>query len=267
MRSIHYAICLTALAYSLVSAQTTQTTQTPAPAANPYQREASISQTEGTIHVSANSPRPLAQILDALRQKYGWLVDYEDPQYVSQLDIVERPGPNETILSFPGGGTFVVDVPAGASASAPPVEDKTLRLIVDAYNQSSNPGRFELRKNEDGSSSIVGVGARDENGKISRQGPLFDLPVTLPTEERSASETVTLICQKITEHSHVQITLGVTPRNLIDYKNVKVGGAKAQARTLLSQTLESTGHTMYWRLLFDPKSKGYFLDVHAVHGK
>src|SRR5579862_5238750 len=56
-----------------------------APGARPYLKEAAISQTAGTVRIEANSPRPLAQVLDALRQKYGWVVDYEDPQYVSSV--------------------------------------------------------------------------------------------------------------------------------------------------------------------------------------
>ncbi|MGA7907446.1 MAG: hypothetical protein WCA16_08590 [Candidatus Sulfotelmatobacter sp.] len=264
MYSIRYAILLVLLFPLLGSAQKPQTT---APEANPYLREAAITQTEGMIHIAANSPRPLEQILDALRQKYGWLVDYEDPQYLSKLDIVERAGMNGMTLSLPVGGAFSVDVPAGTPATAPPPEDKTLQLILDAYNQSKNPGRFGLRQNEGGSYAVVGIGAQNDKGKMSVQAPPLDLPITLPTVQRSATETVKLICRTLSQRSRVQFTVGVTPRLLMDHKEVKVGGRKAQARTLLAQTLESTGHTMYWRLLFDPSSKGYFLDIHAVQGK
>lgn len=272
MNSIHHAICLAALVASLVCPQEPQTTPpapaaAPAPAANPYLSEASITQSESTIHIIANSARPLAQVLDALRQKYGWVVDYEDPQYLSKADIVERPGLRGASLSLPAGGTFSVDVPPGIPATAPPPEDKTLQLILDAYNQSKNPGRFALRKNEDGSYALAGIGAQDEKGKIVPQAVLFDQPITLPKKERTVTENLQLICQKIAELSHVQINVGVTPRVLMDHKNVMVGGTKAQARTLLLSTLESTGHAMYWRLFFDPKSKSYSLSIHVVHAQ
>jgi hypothetical protein len=276
MDSIRYAICLALLATGQVWAQEPQTAvpATTAPAAtasatSPYLREASITENKGAIHIAANSPRPLAQVLDALRQKYGWMVDYEDPRYVSTLDVVERPGGNGATHSLPAGGTFTVDVPAdtAATATAPPPEDKTLQSIVDAYNQSKNPGRFELRKNEDGSYVVSGVGARDEKGKVAAQEAIFDLTITMPKQQSSASETLELLCQKIAEPSHVQITVGVTPRKLMDYTKVNVSGTRAQGRTLLARILESTGHTMYWRLLFDPDSKSYYLDIHAVRGK
>src|SRR5579864_5462187 len=163
MTSIRCLACLAALLSSLLFAQDTQTKT--AAAAPIILKEASITETANSIHIAANSPRPLTQVLDALRQKYGWNVDYEDPRYLSKSDIVERTAPNSAAHLFPAGGALDVDVPAGTPATAPPPEEKTLQLIVDAYNQSKNPGRFELRKNEDGSLAIVGVGEQNENGK------------------------------------------------------------------------------------------------------
>ncbi len=34
-----------------------------------------------TVHINAYGPRPLLQTVEALQEKYGWLVDYEDPHY------------------------------------------------------------------------------------------------------------------------------------------------------------------------------------------
>jgi hypothetical protein len=264
MFTIRYAICLTVLLSGLSSAQQPQTTTQEA---NSYLREASITQTEHTIHIVANSPRPLAQIVDALHLKYGWVIDYEDPRYSSQLDIVERPGVNGMHLSLPAGGAFSADVPAGDPTTEPPPEDKTLQAILDAYDQSKNPGRFGLRKNEDGSFALVGIGAADEKGKIAVQEAALDLAITIPTAQRSATATLNLILEKLAAQSHGHFTLGVTPRRLLDYTDVKVGGTKVQARMLLASALQATGHTMYWHLLFDPGSKGYFLDIHAVPPK
>ena len=35
------------------------------------------------VHINAAGSRPLLQAVDALQQKYAWIVDYEDPQYLS----------------------------------------------------------------------------------------------------------------------------------------------------------------------------------------
>lgn len=269
MHSIRFAICLTVLGSFVAGAQQPQTpppAKAPAAETSSFMKAATITQTEGTLHIAANSPRPLAQVLDALRQKYGWQVEYEDPRYMAKVDIVEKPGPNDSVYTFPSGGSFTVDVPAG-SGTTPPPEDKTLELIVDAYNQSKNPGRFGLRQAEGGRYSVVGVGAQDDGGKIVVQEPLLDWAVAMPAEARSATAALNLLCQKTTEESHVPMMLGVNPRALMDNNTVKVGGAKTPARTLLARTIDGVGHPMYWRLLFDPKSKGYYLDVHAVRDK
>ena len=83
--------------------------QTIAPNKTPYLRQASITETTEAVHITANSPRPLLQALDALRHKYGWVVSYEDPAYTSSLDVVEGRDGALHISCFP---------PAAASMSS-----------------------------------------------------------------------------------------------------------------------------------------------------
>jgi len=230
--------------------------QTAAPKAAPYLRQAAISQSAGLIHIDANSPRPLEQTLDALQQKYGWVVDYEDPRYVSHVDFAEAP--DEEHAQIPAGHSFSVEFPA-----TEPDEEKTLRLIVDAYNGSQNPGQFEFRRSPEGDFYVVGMAAHDDKGAIARQPAVFDLPVTLATKERTIAETIDLIFQSITKQSHTKITLGVHPRSTMSHIPVKLGGSKMPARELLRQSLLAAPRKLYWRLLYDPSAKAYFLDVHS----
>jgi hypothetical protein len=242
-------ICLGILAGLAAAAQTTQ-------ARAPYLRQAEISQSGGTLRINANSPRPLEQALDALQVKYGWTIDYEDPQYLSSLDLVDAPPPSQAKL--PSGGSFSVEF----SASAPD-EEKTLRLLVDSYNKSKNPGKFELRKDGQGNFSVVGNAAHDDKGGMSQQKPILDVPITVATEERPITDTVNLICQEISTQSHMTVELGVSPRKLMDHPTVKLGGSKVPARELLVQALHATHQNVYWRLLYDPGTKGYLLDLHG----
>lgn len=57
-----------------------------------YSNHATISESANKIHLAANDSRPLAQSLDALQQKYGWRVNYEDAQYTSTSDLVDAEG-------------------------------------------------------------------------------------------------------------------------------------------------------------------------------
>jgi hypothetical protein len=252
MASLKFLTCAGLLTVSQLLSQTAHETKS-------YLKQAEISETATTIHIVANSPRPLAQTLDSLREKYGWAVSYEDPQFTSRLDLTEADDSiNHALKSHvPGGGPFSVEFSSGAAE-----EEKTLQLVVDLYNRSGNPGRFELRKSEPQKFSVVGVEARDRRGQISHQRAIFDLPITLATRPRTASDTVHLICRKIAAQRRVAVTVGVSPRRVLDQTPVTVGGTNIPARDLLLQALTATRSTFYWRLLFDPNSNGYFLDIH-----
>lgn len=254
MISLRAITCVILLIASQLLSQT-------APEMKAYLKRAGVSETAGAIQIVANSPRPLAQILDSLREKYGWAVSYEDPQFTSKLDLVQtddptnRPARNQR----PAGGPFSVEFP-----SNPPNEQSTLQLIVDSYNRSNNPGRFELRKTEPRHFAVVGVEAHDRRGQVSRQRVAFDLPITIPSQQRTAGDTVLMICRTIATKSGVPVTLGVSPRRVLDQAPVTVGGAPKPARELLLQTLAATQRSFYWQLLFDPNSGGYFLEIHLV---
>jgi hypothetical protein len=222
-----------------------------------YLKSAAVTQAAGKVQIRAISPRPVAQILDALMDKYGWLVDYEDPQYTSAKDTVEAQGPTGT-TKYPSGGAFNFEFSANA-----PDEEKVLGQAVDAYNKTDNPGRFELRKDADGHFHVIGNAARDEKGTIAKQSVLLDRMVSVPAEEHSITDTLNQVCEELSAQSHVQIAIGISPRSLLEHNKVKLSGTKASARDLLKQSLQATHHKLYWRLIYDPVSQGYFLDIHS----
>jgi hypothetical protein len=282
MKSIKRVTCLTLLVILQAFSQTK-------PDVASYLREAEISEAEGTVHIVANSPRPLQQVLDALYKKYGWAVDYEDPRFTSQLDLVDVADPvthDPHARLLPAGGKFSVDVPAVSAAPPQPAstqistspdstkpasaqpdpaeEEKTVRLVVDAYNKSDNPGRFEVRKNSQGNLDVVGIAAHDIKGQIAPQKPTFDTPLTVPRRERTATATIELLCQKITALRGTRVAIGVNPRNLLDHTPVTIGATKTPARDLLRQTLTAAHCNCYLRVAFDPTSKGFYINIHSI---
>jgi hypothetical protein len=263
-----------------------------------YAKQATISETSGKLRLVANDSRPLAQALTALQQKYGWLVNYEDPQYVSKLDSTSVKGPDGE-RRLPSGGEFTVELGPASTPAVPPDEQKTLQLLVDSYNKSSNPGRFELREEapivkdpaindqagKDQSSkdqprkdqpgkdsankaplrifSVVGTSAHDSQGKISPQSVLLDLLITISAQERSFSDTADLICQNLTDKSHTKVSLGVYPLGLAR-SNVTIGGKDLAARDYLARAIEATSRKLVWRVFYDPDSNSYILNLHQV---
>jgi hypothetical protein len=235
-----------------------------------YSKEALVSEKDGTVHVVANDSRPLLQTIDALQIKYGWRINYEDPQYASKLDVVDAKGLQDKATypngehRVPGGGTFTADFPVKTAPIASVEERKILQSIIESYNRSNNPGRFELREDSSGEIfDLVGVSAHDNQGKVSAQQVLLDQSLTIAAQERTFSDTMDLMCDSLTEKTHVKVSLGVHPMGL-DRTKVTVGGKDLAARAYLSRAIESTNRRLEWRLLYDPDSSGYFLNVHQV---
>ena len=226
-------------------------------AAASYAKEAVITETAGTVQITANSPRPLEQVLYALQRKYGWVVNYEDPQYVSAVDLVKA---TDHDSQLPAGGNFTFEF-----SGTVPDEEKILRGLVDTYNKSKNPGHFELRHTADGLFNIVGTAGHSNKGEIVQQLAPFDLPLTLASQERTIDETVTHICSELSKKGHQNVVLAISPRKSLLRNRVVVGGSRVAARELLAKSLLATHEKLYWRLLFDPTSKSYYLDLHLAH--
>jgi len=228
-----------------------------------------ITQTGNTMHVAVTSARPLVTALDLLRNKYGWSVNYEDPQFMAKTDLVEsNDGRYINSVSgarphIPNGGLFTMDFPAGGAGG--PDEQKTLKALVDAYNQSANPGRYELR--EQGQHfDIVGIAAHDGSGQIKGQTPPLDAIVTLAAKESSAIEAVTSLCDQVSKLTSQSVSVGVYPQNLLS-RPVKIATTeKLEAREafykIFALALAGKEQNISWRLLYDPDSQSYVINFH-----
>ena len=236
-----------------------------APQPGPAIKKPLIYQVGQIVHITTGGSRPLLQAVDALQEKYGWIVDYEDPRYPPAISgaTIPAPGPVRRHPNARTNGTtgFSVQFNGGPTADSRPDEQTVLALVVDANNQSNNAGQFELRKEKDGSFVVVGVGAHGPNGESSSQQPILDSLISLTAERRSARQTIALICQKVSQQSKIQVTADGVADSLPEPKTVAVGGVGVPARTLLSRTLASMRGKLYWRLIYDSNEKSYQLSI------
>ncbi len=242
----------------------------PSAALDAFAKQAVVNEVAGKIHIAANSPRPLAQILNALQENYGWQINYEDARYTFKPDFSEVAAPHYlnpkagATIKVPSGGAFTIEVGSSKDSATMPDEEKTLRSIVESYNQSGNPGRFEVRKSTTGSFEIVGIGAHDPSGKIASTQPALDFPIFIPRKQRSAFQAVQAICTSLSQHGHIPVSLGVYPTGLFRVTRSTIGGSRIEARLLLAEALQATGRKMSWRLLYDPETRTYVLNVAPV---
>jgi len=228
---------------------------------------ATINQTDGRVSVYANDPRPLDQAITALREQYGWIVDYEDPPYGAS-DLIDdtdakwrKAHPDAKGVTRVAGGAFRAKLTlADDMSSGSGGEQGVLHDLVAEYNASGNPGRFELRRESPKRFSAVGTGAG--NGDVT---PILDTVITIPVEERTTIETIRLVLRAISAKSGYKVDVGTGPINTV-MTSSKIGGQERPAREILSKLASATPLALVWAFLYDADNAMYFfnLDVASV---
>lgn len=222
------------------------------------------------LHINASGPRPLLQAVDALQQKYGWTLNYEDPQYASNPADEDHgfSPPHRLHAEAAGNGGdssgFSFQFNVGPDSNRPPDEEALLNATVDAYNQSGGAAQFKLLRQQDGNFAIVGVAVPGADDQLSEQTPILNLPITIAKERRTAAETVALICREIAQQGKTPISLSSIGGTSLRDANVVVGGSGVPAREMLQRVLAASGGKTYWQLVYDFGSKAFALNLYVT---
>jgi hypothetical protein len=217
------------------------------------------------VHIHAAGSRPLLRAIDALQEKYGWLVNYEDAAYASApVDDGTSPSPTNrrrANVSDVGDSDFSVEFDAGALPGGQREEEQVLTAVIDAYNEGKSKTRFMIRKEKNGTFDVIGIAAGDAGEEGSNPAPILDRPINFSVKRRSARDTLALICRQLSLAGKLDVFYNAAGSNFPQEVSVSEGGSDIPARALLSRTLEGTGGRLYWRLLYDPAAKSYELTV------
>ncbi len=234
-----------------------------------------IYQMGNVVHINADGERPLLVALQALREKYGWIVDYEDPQYLegsgqgNPASLGSRRHPDNRRM-----GGFSVEFNVGTAPAGRPDENTVLTAVVNAFNQNNAMAQFELRNetaagDEDGASKsnnqekprydVIGsvVRSGDDGGK--EQQFVLDAVIELAKEPRTLEQTIRKISEKVSSQSGVPVMVGAIATS--GSTQLVVGGTEVTARKLLAQALAATGEDLSWLLIYDRNAKHYELSV------
>jgi hypothetical protein len=234
-----------------------------------------IYQIGNDVRINADGERPLLRALDALQQKYGWIVDYEEPQYSADARTHAPLLPSRRHAnagSFRREG-FGVEFTVGPTPDSRPDEKSVLATLVNAYDDDNAVAQFELRNETDNENDkdkqdrrfdVIGITVRNRQDEMQKQQPLLDLPITLAKGSRSAEHMIALICQKVSEKSKIPITVGAIDTSIAGLREVAIGGVEVPARTLLLRTVAAMGNRLSWRLLYDSSSKSYELTISGL---
>ncbi len=223
-----------------------------------YLGEPKIKRIGSWLHVTANDPRPLDNVLGALEHQHGWHINYEDPQY-RKADIVDdtapswlQEHPNGPRAYVVAGGAFYAQIAVDQHFPEDPTQ--VLTALVEAYNRSGNPGRFELRSANHESFDIVPTAAAD-----GPQTPLLDTVMDFATTDSVSASSLEAFCEELTRQSGQSIELFFVNPTSQGIGKINLHVQKQPAREILRQMLGQITSTKSWRLLYDPDVKKFLL--------
>jgi hypothetical protein len=226
-----------------------------------YMSEPRIEETESSLEITANAPRPLDDLLSVLAHQHGWHINYEDPQY-GKSEIVDDTAPSWLELHPDGrraygiaGGDLHVKIPIDGYFPDDPMQ--ILPALVEAYNRSGNPGQFQLR--------VVGKNSFDVIPTASGDGPQTPLLDTVMSFNASFDEgaypTLRRFCEELsrkTGHTVVFGGFGPSENRLLE-SHIQQHSMNQPAREILRQMFRQVGSTDCWRLLYDADSNRFWL--------
>jgi len=230
-----------------------------------YMSDPRIEETESFLEITANSPRPLDDILGALAHQHGWHINYEEPHH-GKTEIVDNTAPSWLEQHPDGcraygvaGGAFHVKIPIDGYFPVDPMQ--TLPPLVEAYNRSGNPGQFQLRVVSEKSFDVVPTGSSD-----GPQTPLLDTVMSFDaTADVGAYLTLRRFCEELSRKTGHTVVFGGTgspSENRLLQAHIEQHSVNQPAREILRQMYEQVGSTDCWRLLYDPDSNKVWLRMH-----
>jgi hypothetical protein len=224
-----------------------------------YLSEPKIRDTDSWLEITANDPRPLENVLDALAHQHSWHINYEDPQYgksqilddTDPLWLKEHPnGPRAYVVA---GGAFHAKIFLDGYFPDDPTQ--VLPALVEAYNRSDNPGRFELRQIKRGVFDVMPISSADD-----AQKPILDTLMNLDIKDADVAHSVETFCATLSRASGDAVEfMDFSVEHGTPEPIISLHVQNQPAREILRAMIGQVSSTSSWRLLYDPDLKKFVL--------
>jgi len=239
--------------------------------------EVVMSVDHGVTTFTVESPRPLASAARELVSRYGLVISYEDPAYAYGEDLqdVTRHVAKGAVRFIPGtvivpkGGKLAVRVESTDAAVI-------LERLVQAQSKSGSGGRFRIEQTGD-AIHIIPVANMARDGTWVAVSSILDVPISLPTEDRTDYQLIDEICSAISAASNVRVAQFSWLQNGIFNPDqgpprFRFGAKNEAARNVLMRALTAIAarrQKMTWSLLYDtsPGTGPYILNIVPVPTK
>ena len=234
--------------------------------------------------LSVRDSMPLAAAAELLQVRLGVPIAYEDAPWVYDGDTMravdnptvqfpERIPPN-TFASALGSLEIKLAVDPNTKV---PTEDfsvvlqRVLNDTVVQHQNRGNPGVFHVVDMSEMGFAIVPTQVRNKKGILTPTSSPLDVRISFPEEERTATETINLIVNKVSKGSGVEIVFG---GRLPQDQVIRIGSKGEIARDILARALRDMHHASprgispipkrSWRLIYILKYHNYSLSLEPV---
>jgi hypothetical protein len=226
--------------------------------------------TQRVENLSIDDPRPIAEAVKLIQNKYGLIITYEDPRFSYEGDLVDKTDPQYR-QEHPGGykaltakgGHLEINYVLSQVTGKPESTQALLQQVLDAAAAAGHPGRFQI-KQTGRFFHVVPRQVKNSRGEWVDQNSILDLPISFPERQRTVFETLETILKAVSQEAGIRVGVGTAPMNTLIRIQTTQGASSEIARDVLIRTLESTKHKLSWRLLYSPGQKLYALNLRGV---
>lgn len=234
------------------------------------------------FQAAVEDPRPLLAAINAVQERSGIAINYEDVpiQFAGdKVDVTERVQSVRQRAANPG---VRIEIPRGGAAvfsSSIPGDhiadslDNVILGFLEQHAAAAFPGRYNWDR-AGAIPSVVPVGVRDQSGQWVQISSVLRKSVYLPTKERTAAALLEEIVKQVAEGRDFRIGVARAPIQLFTTTRLISGANGEAAADVINQLLIklSAGHAkdsrsasiMSYRLLYDPGIKWYLLSIVPV---
>jgi len=235
-----------------------------------YLRHGTITHADGMATIVTNDPRPLRQAVEAMREEYGALIDYEEPAFSNSQDLLDATDPSWRAANPHASGVFgIAGKPFTSRITEPGTNPAGLSLalarVVDDYNKSGNPGRFAVLQEAGNRFSVVPAQRLNTSGDYVKTKPILDTTIQVRAGVWSADQLLSTISEALTASTGQSVVIGSFPMNLVAQTQVKISvSGDRSARSVLMSLSKAASSSLVWTVLWDPNDRAFFLNLNVA---
>ncbi len=210
--------------------------------------------------IVVSGSRPVAEAVREIERLSGQVVTYEDAPIADPGAVAPMVAGGDAAFAMPRIGRLSFEGPETASLEA---AGKAVEAALAAYEAGRPAARFALLRSGD-ALHVVPVAISDTAGRSAKVMPALDVRVSVPGGRRSALDALDQWRLALAAALGRPVGLGAAPLATLQARRIEFSANGEPAREALSRLLAATGIRLSWRLLYDPGTKEYALNLAEV---